>query len=119
MTERDRRSTRRQWWLRLSLSLVIGVGFCFALIRRIELIPPDPWVPAWVVPSYLATLVAYFVFRAGRWHYLVEPLGEVQLADAVGGARAHAQPLGCGAAGVGIDVELHVARDAGRGEAEA
>ncbi|MCA9700211.1 MAG: flippase-like domain-containing protein, partial [Myxococcales bacterium] len=48
-------------------------------IRRIELIPPDPWVPAWVVPSYLATLVAYFVFRAGRWHYLVEPLGEVDM----------------------------------------
>ena len=79
MTERDRRSTRRQWWLRLSLSMVLGVGFCFALIRRIELIPPDPWVPAWVVPSYLATLVAYFVFRAGRWHYLVEPLGEVDM----------------------------------------
>jgi hypothetical protein len=54
--------------------LVIGAGFCFALIRRIELIPADPWVPAWVLPSYLATLIAYFVFRAGRWHYLVAPL---------------------------------------------
>ncbi|PRQ09269.1 hypothetical protein ENSA7_09600 [Enhygromyxa salina] len=71
-----RRSTQRQWWLRLSLSLVIGAGFCFALIRRIELVPPDPWVPAWVLPSYLATLVAYFVFRAGRWHYLVAPLAD-------------------------------------------
>jgi len=72
-----RRSTRRQWWLRLSLSLVIALGFGFALYRRIELIPADPWLPAWVLPSYLLTLVGYFVFRAGRWHYLVEPLGEV------------------------------------------
>lgn len=75
----DRRSTRRQWWLRLSLSLIIGVGFCFALFRKIQLVPADPWVPAWVLPSYLATLIAYFAFRAGRWHYLVAPLGEVDL----------------------------------------
>lgn len=73
----DRRSTRRQWWLRLLLSVAIGTGFCFALFRRIEFVPADPWVPAWVLPSYLATLVAYFVFRAGRWHYLVAPLGRV------------------------------------------
>ena len=76
----DRRSTRRQWWLRFSLSLVIGAGFCFALLRRIEVIPSDPLaLPVWVLPSYLATLIAYFVFRAGRWHYLVAPLGEVDL----------------------------------------
>jgi hypothetical protein len=75
----DRRSTRRQWWLRLSLSLVISAGFCFALLRRIEPIPAHPWPPAWVLPSYLASLLAYFVFRAGRWHYLVAPLGEVDV----------------------------------------
>ena len=59
--------------------MLIGAGFCFALIRKIEFIPEDPWVPAWVLPSYLATLVLYFLFRAGRWHYLVEPLGDVDL----------------------------------------
>ncbi|WP_181197353.1 lysylphosphatidylglycerol synthase transmembrane domain-containing protein [Enhygromyxa salina] len=59
--------------------MVIAAGFCFALFRKIQLIPADPWVPAWVLPSYLATLIAYFVFRAGRWHYLVAPLGEVEL----------------------------------------
>jgi uncharacterized membrane protein YbhN (UPF0104 family) len=75
----DERSTRRQWWLRLSLSLVIGAGFCFALLRRIEFIPSDPWLPAWVLPSYLGTLIGSFVFRAGRWHYLVAPLGEVDV----------------------------------------
>lgn len=75
----DRRSTRRQWWLRLSLSLVLGAGFCFAVLRRIEVIPTDLSVPAWVLPTYLATLVGYFVFRAGRWHYLVAPLGEVDV----------------------------------------
>src|SRR5690606_7021397 len=75
----DKRSTRRQWWLRLSLSLVIGAGFCFALLRRIELIPSDPWLPAWVLPSYLASLLGYFLFRAGRWHSLVVRLGEVDV----------------------------------------
>lgn len=75
----DRRSTRRQWWLRLSLSLVIAVGFGFALYRRIELVPADPWLPAWVLPSYLLTLIGYFGFRAGRWHHLVAPLGDVDV----------------------------------------
>lgn len=77
--EPDRRSIRRQWLLRLLLSLVLAAGFVFALVRRIELIPDDPWPPAWVLPAYLLTLVAYFGFRAGRWHYLVKPLGEVPL----------------------------------------
>ncbi len=75
----ERRSTRRQWWLRFSISLVLGAGFCFALLRYIEVIPSDPRVPAWVLPSYLATLIPYFLFRTGRWHYLVAPLGEVEL----------------------------------------
>jgi glycosyltransferase 2 family protein len=74
MSHDDRRSTLRQWWLRLSLSLVLALGFGFALYRRIELVPADPWLPWWVLPGYLLTLVAYFGFRAGRWHYLVEPL---------------------------------------------
>lgn len=77
--ERKRRSTRAQWWLRLSLSIVIGAGFVFALVRRIQFIPDDPWLAPWVLPVYLLTLVGYFVFRAGRWHYLVEPLAEVPL----------------------------------------
>jgi len=73
----DRRSTRRQWWLRLLLSVVLGAGFVFALVRRIQFIPDDPWPPAWVLPTYLLTLVAYFGFRAGRWHFLVQPLAPV------------------------------------------
>jgi glycosyltransferase 2 family protein len=79
-----RRSNQRQWWLRLLLSLVISAGFCFALIRKIEVIPADPWVPAWVLPSYLATLIAYFMFRAGRWHYLVAPLAKSATGDEIG-----------------------------------
>lgn len=75
----DKRSTRQQWLLRFSLSLVLGAGFCFALLRYIEVIPSDPWVPAWVLPAYLATLIPYFLFRTGRWHYLVAPLGEVDV----------------------------------------
>lgn len=72
-----RRSTPRQWWLRLLLSLVLAIGFGFALYRRIDFVPADPWLPAWVLPTYLLTLIVYFVFRVGRWHYLVEPLGDV------------------------------------------
>lgn len=66
--------SNRQLWLRLLISLVLAVGFGFALVRRIELVPADPWLPGWVVPSYLLSLVVYFLFRAGRWHFLVAPL---------------------------------------------
>jgi glycosyltransferase 2 family protein len=65
------------------LSLVIAVGFGFALYRRIDLVPADPWLPAWVLPTYLLTLLGYFLFRVGRWHYLVEPLGEVDIKTSV------------------------------------
>ncbi len=64
----------RSLWLRLLFSLVLAAGFAFALVRRIELVPADPWVPLWVVPSYLLSLLVYFLFRAGRWHFLVAPL---------------------------------------------
>jgi hypothetical protein len=59
--------------------LVLAIGFGFALYRRIEFVPADPWLPAWVLPSYLLTLIGYFAFRAGRWHFLVKPLGAVDL----------------------------------------
>lgn len=77
------RSTPRQWWLRLLLSLVIAIGFGFALYRHIDFVPADPWLPAWVLPSYLLTLIVYFALRVGRWHYLVAPLGEVDLRTTV------------------------------------
>ena len=67
-------TSRRQLWLRLLISRVLALGFAFALVRRIELVPADPWLPLWVVPSYLLSLVVYFLFRAGRWHFLVAPL---------------------------------------------
>ncbi len=63
-----------KWWLRIAISLVLAAGFVFALVRRIELVPADPWVPVHVLLGYLATLIVYFVFRAGRWHWLVAPL---------------------------------------------
>jgi uncharacterized protein (TIRG00374 family) len=74
-----RRSTQLQWLLRLLLSLVIAVGFWFALRRDIQFVPADPWLPAWVLASFVLTLLAYFAFRVGRWHFLVAPLGDVKL----------------------------------------
>lgn len=65
---------RRQVWLRLLVSLVLALAFAWALVGRIDLVPRDPWLPAWVLPSYLATLLAYFFFRCLRWHFLVAPL---------------------------------------------
>lgn len=79
----QRRSTPRQWWLRLFISLVIAAGFFFALYRRIDFIPDQLWPPAWVLPAYLGTLIVYFVLRAGRWHYLIEPLGKVDVRTSV------------------------------------
>jgi uncharacterized protein (TIRG00374 family) len=75
----NRRSNQRQWWLRLLISLVIAVGFWLALRRDIQFVPTDPWPPAWVLPSFVLTLLAYFAFRVGRWHFLVAPLGDVKL----------------------------------------
>jgi uncharacterized membrane protein YbhN (UPF0104 family) len=77
MGEDEKRSNRRQWLLRFFISLVIALGFGFALYRKIDFIPADPWLPGWVLPSYLLSLIVYFALRAGRWHYLVEPLGKV------------------------------------------
>jgi uncharacterized membrane protein YbhN (UPF0104 family) len=68
------RTGSRQFWLRLVISLVIALGFAVALVQRIDLVPADPWVPAWVIPSYLAILLVYFLLRVGRWHFLVAPL---------------------------------------------
>jgi uncharacterized membrane protein YbhN (UPF0104 family) len=68
----------RQLWLRVAISLVIAIGFGLALVRQIDLVPSDPSLPAWVLPSYLLGLLLYFLLRAGRWHFLVAPLAREQ-----------------------------------------
>jgi hypothetical protein len=45
--------------------------------RRVDAVPDDLRVPLWLVPAYLATLLVYFLARAGRWWFLVRPLGAV------------------------------------------
>lgn len=70
----EQSDSQRRTWLRLAVSLVLALAFAYALVGRIELVPRDPWLPAWVIPSYLLSLLAYFYFRCVRWHFLVAPL---------------------------------------------
>lgn len=73
-----RDGTWRGLWLRLLLSLLIATAFVAVLIKQIDFVPADLSVPAWVVPAYLGSLALYFATRAGRWYFLVRPLGEVR-----------------------------------------
>ena len=73
-----RSPTATRLWLRLSLSLVITAAVLLLVSRQVDAIPDDLSVPLWAVPAYLATLVLYFLARAGRWWFLVRPLGAVQ-----------------------------------------
>jgi len=73
--------SRAGLWLRLALSMGLAVAFAAALWPYLRAVPRDLWVPAWVLPAYLATLVPYTLTRAARWHALVRPLGPVRLAD--------------------------------------
>jgi len=64
--------------LRLVFSLLITAAIVVLVSRRVDAVPDDLRVPLWVVPTYLGTLLLYFVARAGRWWFLVRPLGAVQ-----------------------------------------
>jgi len=68
---------RSQLWLRLSLSLAITIGVLFIVSREWGAVPTDLRVAPWAVPAYLATLVVYFIARAGRFWFLVRPLGRI------------------------------------------
>lgn len=56
--------------------------------RQVDAVPSDLRVPLWAVPAYLATLVLYFLARAGRWWFLVRPLGPVRFRALLGVAFA-------------------------------
>ncbi len=62
-------------WLRLLGSLVITVVIVALVAGRVDAVPDDLRVAPWAVPAYLGTLVLYFFARAGRWWFLVRPLG--------------------------------------------
>jgi uncharacterized membrane protein YbhN (UPF0104 family) len=70
-------ATVRQWWIRITLSLVVGAAFLGGLWGRLDLIPNDLSLPLWIFPAYLAVLLLYLFLRAGRWHILLTPLGNV------------------------------------------
>ena len=63
--------------LRLLLSVVLAAAFIAALAPHLRTIPENLSVPPWALVGYVATLVPYHLLRAGRWHVLVRPLGNV------------------------------------------
>ncbi len=83
-----RSPTAPRLWLRLSLSLLITAAVLGLVSRQVDAVPTDLRVPLWVVPAYLATLVLYFLARAGRWWFLVRPLGPVRFRALLGVAFA-------------------------------
>jgi uncharacterized membrane protein YbhN (UPF0104 family) len=68
------KTSRRGLWLRLALSLVLAAAFAAALAPYLQAIPDDLSVPAWLLPTYLLTLLPYHLLRAGRWQFLLAPL---------------------------------------------
>ena len=62
---------------RFVLSLLITAVIVVLVGRRVDAVPDDLRVPLWLIPAYLATLLLYFLARAGRWWFLVRPLGPV------------------------------------------
>jgi hypothetical protein len=83
-----RSPTAPRLWLRLSLSLLITAAVLLLVSRQVDAVPSDLRVPLWAVPAYLATLVLYFLARAGRWWFLVRPLGPVRFRALLGVAFA-------------------------------
>lgn len=71
--------SRRGLWLRLGLSILLALAFAAALWPYLRAVPRDLSIAAWALPLYLCTLVPYHLLRAGRWHALVRPLGQVPL----------------------------------------
>jgi hypothetical protein len=73
--------------LRLGISLAIGAGFAWVLGRGGLPIVPEPEAFAelapWAVPIYLLSLIGVHWFRAARWRYLLQTVGEVRLRDVV------------------------------------
>lgn len=65
----------RQIGVRIGLSLVLAVAFALALRPYLQAVPPNLSIPGWVLPAYGATLVPYHLLRAGRWQFLLQPLG--------------------------------------------
>lgn len=69
--------------IRLVLSLGLAVAFAAALWPYLRAIPEDLHVAAWAIPVYLLTLLPYHLARAGRWHFLLRPLGTIRAADSL------------------------------------
>lgn len=69
--------------LRLALSMALAVGFAAALWPYLRAVPEDLSIAAWAVPAYLATLVPYHLARAGRWYFLLRPLGRIRAGDSL------------------------------------
>ncbi|RMG94810.1 MAG: UPF0104 family protein [Deltaproteobacteria bacterium] len=70
------------WWARIAASIVLG-GFLLHLVdQQIDVVPADLRVPWSAVGVFAASLCFYFLFRTGRWWFLVRSVGPISFRDA-------------------------------------
>ena len=67
--------SRRGFAIKLGLSVLLGGAFVLALQDHLDALPDDFSIGPGIVAGYLATLLPYHLLRAGRWRFLLKPLG--------------------------------------------
>jgi uncharacterized membrane protein YbhN (UPF0104 family) len=73
----------RPSWIRLVVSLLLGVGLVAAIWPYMAAMPERIALEPWVVPAYLGALVPFHLLRALRWWWIVRGLGPVKLREAL------------------------------------
>ncbi len=72
---------KRQWQVRLLVSLLVAGAFVLFMERSGLRVLPDrehfKYVHWWTVPAYFASLLIVHWFRAWRWNYLLRPVAQV------------------------------------------
>lgn len=68
-------TSRRGVATKLVLSVLLAGAFVWALQPYLQTVPEDFGIGPGVIALYLATLLPYHLLRAGRWYFLLKPLG--------------------------------------------
>ncbi len=72
----------RSWWIRIAASVVLGALLLHLVNRQVDVVPADLSPPGPAIGAFAASLVFYFLFRTGRWWFLVRAVGPIGLRDA-------------------------------------
>ena len=86
---KDAKSFLEKHGMKLAISIVLGVGLAWMLMRGgLPLVPDDAalaGIAPWSIPVYVLSLLVVHWFRAARWRHLLRPIGHVPLKSIVGG----------------------------------